>query len=247
MLMGDFTIFPAIDLRQGKVVRLTQGDPARQSIYGNEPAAFARRWLEDGAHWLHVVNLDGAFGEGSSENLDALKAIAAEAARAKQPGKVQFGGGIRSLYEAEEAISLGVDRVVLGTAAVENPALLERALRQFGFERIALALDVHEGEVRVRGWQQGICVDPASLGMRFAGLGGKTAIYTDVSRDGMGTGLNVKAAKQLAEQCQLSVIASGGFDNEKDVRRARLSGLDGVIIGKALYQGRVDLKEILSC
>ncbi len=245
--MGSFTIFPAIDLRRGKVVRLSQGDPSRQVIYGNEPGAFARRWLEEGALWLHVVNLDGSFDEGSIENLEALKTILSEASRANPPGKIQFGGGIRSLDEVDKAFSQGVDRVVLGTAAVEDPDLLEQALGQYGGSRIALAVDVHEGEVLVRGWQQGSRVDPTSLGKRFAGIGGKTAVYTDVSRDGMGTGVNVEAAQRLAERCNLAVIASGGFYSKEDVQHVRLASLAGVIIGKALYQGQVDLKEILSC
>lgn len=245
--MDSFTVYPAIDLRRGQVVRLVQGDPTRQTIYGNEPGAVARRWLDAGATWLHVVNLDGAFGQGDRENQAALRAILAEAGRASPPGKVQFGGGLRSLAELEGAFALGVNRAILGTAAVEDPSCVDQALQKFGGERVALAIDVHQGQVRVRGWQQGSRVDPIALGRWFAGLGGRTAIYTDISRDGLGSGVNVAAARQLAEAGRLAVIASGGVSSKEDVQRVRQAGLDGVIVGRALYQGQVDLKELLSC
>jgi phosphoribosylformimino-5-aminoimidazole carboxamide ribotide isomerase len=247
LLMSSFTIYPAIDLRRGQVVRLVQGDPSRQTIYADEPGAIARRWIEAGAAWLHVVNLDGAFGDSDRENQAALTAILAEATRLSPPGKVQLGGGLRSLADLERAFILGVDRAILGTAAVEDPSFVEQALRQFGAGRLALAIDVHHRQLRVRGWQAGSRIDPTALGVWFARLGGRTAIYTDVSRDGLGRGVNVSAARKLSEASRLEVIASGGVSSQEDVQRVRQAGLQGIIVGRALYQGQVDLRELLSC
>jgi phosphoribosylformimino-5-aminoimidazole carboxamide ribotide isomerase len=247
MLMTSFTIFPAIDLRRGQVVRLIQGDPNRQTIYGNEPGEMARHWFDEGAVWLHVVNLDGALDEVDMENQAALNTIISEARRAVPLRKVQFGGGLRSLAKLERVFVLGADRAILGTAAVEDPVFLELALREFGGDRIALAIDIHNGQVRVHGWQQGSLVDPSTLGKWFMELGGKTAIYTDVSRDGMGSGVNIESARQMAETSGLEVIASGGVSSHEDVQRVRQAGLNGVIVGRALYHGQVDLRKLLLC
>ncbi|MDP2776961.1 MAG: HisA/HisF-related TIM barrel protein, partial [Anaerolineales bacterium] len=178
----SFTIYPAIDLRGGKAVRLKEGDPARMTAYSDEPAEMAKRWLEMGAKWLHVVNLDGAFGEGDTANQQALLSIL-KIANEFNAG-VQFGGGLRSLDATEKVLSLGVSRIVLGTIAVEQPAVFAIALKKLGAEKIAAVIDARDGVVRVRGWQSdgGVSAQDLALQMRAVGL--RTIIFTDVSRDG---------------------------------------------------------------
>jgi phosphoribosylformimino-5-aminoimidazole carboxamide ribotide isomerase len=239
----SFTIFPAIDLRAGRVVRLKEGDPARMTAYSDDPAETARRWLREGASWLHVVNLDGAFGESDHANHSALKLILNVA---KSFGaRVQFGGGLRSLTSVERALDLGVSRVVLGTIAVEQPDLIADVLTRFGAQQIAVGIDARDGLVRVRGWKDnsGISATDLALQMRTAGL--RTVIFTDVCRDGLGSGLNIDATRELAEISRLDVIASGGVHILEDVTAARDAALSGVIIGRALYEGTINLKDAL--
>ena len=204
------------------------------------PAETARRWLGEGASWLHVVNLDGAFGENDHANRSALESILSVA---KSFGaRVQFGGGLRSLSAIERALDLGVSRVVLGTVAVEQPDLIEDTLTRFGEERIAVGIDARDGLVRVRGWKDnsGISAMDLALQMRTAGL--RTVIFTDVRRDGLGSGLNIDATRELAEVSNLDVIASGGVHTLDDVTAARDADLAGVIVGRAIYEGTLDLK-----
>lgn len=240
----SFTIYPAIDLRAGKVVRLKEGDPARMTAYSDDPADTARRWLSAGANWLHVVNLDGAFGESDSANLSALKTILEVAKELN--AKVQFGGGIRSLDAMDAALSLGVYRAILGTIAVENPGLVADALTRFGADHIAVGIDARDGLVRVRGWKDGSGISANDLAVQMRTLGLRTVIYTDVSRDGLGSGLNIPATRQLADVSGLDVIASGGVHTLDDVMAARDAGLAGAIIGRALYEGSVILKDALN-
>jgi phosphoribosylformimino-5-aminoimidazole carboxamide ribotide isomerase len=240
----SFTIYPAIDLRGGKVVRLKEGDPARMTAYSDDPADTARRWLSAGAGWLHVVNLDGAFGERDSANLSALKMILEVVSEFN--AKVQFGGGIRSLDAMDAALSLGVYRAILGTIAVENPGLVADALTRFGADHIAVGIDARDGLVRVRGWKDGSGISANDLAVQMRTLGLRTVIYTDVSRDGLGSGLNIPATRQLADVSGLDVIASGGVHTLDDVMAARDAGLAGAIIGRALYEGSVILKDALN-
>lgn len=233
----SFTIYPAIDLRGGRVVRLKEGDPARLTAYSDDPIGTARRWLEAGATWLHVVNLDGAFGETDESNRAALDSIV------KLGGRIQFGGGIRSLDSIEQAMALDVSRVVLGTIAVEQPDVVSEAIKRFGAKKIAVGIDARDGVVRVRGWKEGTSVSAIELADRMQTLGLRTVIFTDVSRDGLGSGLNIHATRELAELSGLDVIASGGVHTMKDVIAAREANLAGVIIGRALYEGTIDLKE----
>jgi phosphoribosylformimino-5-aminoimidazole carboxamide ribotide isomerase len=232
----SFTIYPAIDLRGGKVVRLKEGDPARMTSYSDDPAETARKWLDMGAQWLHVVNLDGAFGEGDNENRAALESIL------KLGARVQFGGGIRSVADI---LKLGVSRAILGTIAIEQPAIVTDALTRFGAEQIAVGIDARDGLVRTRGWKDnsGVSAIDLALQMRTVGLG--TVIFTDVSRDGLGSGLNIPSTRELAERSGLDVIASGGVHTIEDVRAAKDAGLAGCIIGRALYDGTVDLGKAL--
>ena len=236
---GEWRVYPAIDLRRGRVVRLVQGDPGRETKYADDPLGVARRWKEAGAEWLHVVNLDGAFGERGRENLVALERILMTGLR------VQFGGGLRNLESIRRVLDLGVSRVVVGTAAVENPSLVEAALRALGPERIAVAIDAREGKVRTHGWKETTSMTAMELAGQWAARGVRWLIFTDVSRDGMGSGLNLTVTMQLAQATGLHVIASGGVASLEDVRRAYQAGLSGVIIGRALYEGQVALEDAL--
>jgi phosphoribosylformimino-5-aminoimidazole carboxamide ribotide isomerase len=240
----SFTIYPAIDLRGGKVVRLKQGDPARMTAYSDDPAETARRWLDAGAKWLHVVNLDGAFGENDAANRSALEAILVAA---KSFGaQVQFGGGMRSLDAVGQVLDLGVGRVVLGTIAIEQPEIVANALTRFGAERIAVGIDAREELVCVHGWKNESGKTAKELALQMRSLGLHTVIFTDIARDGLGNGLNISATRELAEASKLNVIASGGVHTLEDVQAARDAKLAGVVIGRALYEGTINLSEALS-
>jgi phosphoribosylformimino-5-aminoimidazole carboxamide ribotide isomerase len=239
--MSEFTLYPAIDLRGGRVVRLAQGDPERETEYSTDPGRVAARWVSAGADWLHVVNLNGALGQGKRENLQSLQEILLAGA------KVQFGGGLREIARVREVFNLGVGRVVFGTAAVEDPELVELAMGEFGADRIALGLDAREGLLRVHGWQQAGGMGALELARQYAGTGVRYAVVTDISRDGMGLGLNLKLAREIQQRAGLKVIASGGVTSLGDVRAAQALGMAGVIIGRALYDGRIRLEEALGC
>lgn len=239
----SFTVYPAIDLRAGKVVRLKEGDPERMTAYSDDPEQTARRWLEAGAHWLHVVNLDGAFGENETANREALRAILRTAADFS--ANVQFGGGIRSLDALEEALNLGVRRVILGTIAAEQPEIVGEAIQIFGSEQIAAGIDARDGLVRIRGWKEDSGLPAVDLALQLKKTGVRTIIFTDIRRDGLGSGLNIDATRALAEAAGLDVIGSGGVHTIEDVTAAREAGLAGTIIGRALYEGTIDLGKAL--
>jgi phosphoribosylformimino-5-aminoimidazole carboxamide ribotide isomerase len=241
--MSTFTIYPAIDLRAGQVVRLKEGDPDRQTKYSDDPAETARHWLEAGAQWLHIVNLDGAFAENDSANQAALRAILD--ATTKFEARVQFGGGIRSIEMVARALDLGASRVVLGTVAVEQPQLVADALKEFGAQKIAVGIDARDGFVRVRGWQSKSGIQAGDLALQMRALGVRTIIFTDISRDGLGSGLNITSTRKLADISGVDVIASGGVHKLDDVIAAREANLAGVIIGRALYEGTIDLEAAL--
>ena len=243
--MDKFTVFPAIDLRQGRVVRLQQGDPARQTEYSDDPAAVARRWLEGGAEWLHLVNLDGAMDEPDSANQRATQAIFLEAQSFGRP--IQFGGGLRTLEQVALVLAAGVERAILGTAAVENPEIVARAVQRFGMEHIAVSLDARQGIVQAHGWLKGSGKEMRAFGQELASLGLKTLIFTNVARDGTGAGVDIASSQALATATGLQVIASGGVNSLEEIRQVRLAGLSGVIIGRALYEGSFSLEEALKC
>jgi phosphoribosylformimino-5-aminoimidazole carboxamide ribotide isomerase len=242
-----FAVFPAIDLRAGKVVRLSQGDPKRQTVYGDDPAEVARQWLAAGAHWLHIVNLDGAFGDQDVKNRKALRAVLEAVAEMDDAARVQFGGGLRSMEDVECAIALGVRRAILGTAAIEAPDLVTEVIARFGAEKIGVGIDVRYNQVHVRGWVQETQVGPITLGKELYAYGLRNVVFTNIAHDGVGSGVDVAAAQRLAEATGLRVVASGGVASLEDVRRVRAAGLSGVIIGRALYEGQIDLKEALEC
>jgi phosphoribosylformimino-5-aminoimidazole carboxamide ribotide isomerase len=245
-------IYPAIDLRGGRVVRLTQGRAEAETVYGDDPAAVARRWAAEGAAWLHVVNLDGAFTTNDERrttinagpNLRALQAILGAVTI-----PVQFGGGLRSLADVAAVFEIGVARVVLGTVAVAQPALVVEAVQRFGAARIAVGIDARDGRAAIHGWQMTSAVPADELGQRMRALGVVRAVYTDVSRDGTLTGINVAATRQLAEMTGLRVIASGGLASLADVEAIRAlepAGVEGLIAGRALYTGAVRLADVLA-
>lgn len=243
--MTSFTIFPAIDLHEGRVVRLMQGDLRRQTIYHHDPAMVARRWLEIGARWVHVVNLDGAFENPDLANRSALEAILAMVRRDFPHRWVQLGGGLRTLQSVQQALEAGVSRVVLGTAAVRSPEWVQQLLALYGPERVAVGLDGREGKIMLRGWSEASDLDVQALAQRFAHMGLRTIIFTDIARDGMKTGINIAVSQALADSTALEVIASGGVRNLEDIRQAKVAGLAGVIVGRALYDGSIRLEEAL--
>ena len=239
----SFVIYPAIDLHAGKVVRLKEGDPARMTAYSDDPKEIAQKWLEAGASWLHVVNLDGAFGESDNANRLALQKILQVAK--EFDAHVQFGGGMRSLDAIEDLLNFGVSRAILGTIAIENADVVADAIRKFGAEQIAAGIDARDGLVRVRGWKDNSGITSIHLALQMRTLGLRTVIFTDVSRDGLGNGLNITSTRVLAEVSGLDVIASGGVHTLEDVLAAKDAKLAGVIIGRALYEGTIDLKKAL--
>jgi phosphoribosylformimino-5-aminoimidazole carboxamide ribotide isomerase len=236
-------IYPAIDLRGGKVVRLKYGDPHQQTTYSDDPIETARRWLEAGASWIHVVNLDGAFGDeaGAAINRSLLQSLMAVGPR------VQFGGGLRSIGDIEAALSRGVARVVVGTLAIEQPNVLREAVERFGADRVVVGLDAQGGRVKTRGWQDDGGSDVITVGQQIRSVGVKLVVHTDIERDGDLSGVNGAASIELARETGLQVIASGGVSSIEDALRLKGAvGIDGVIVGRALYTGAIDLKQLFS-
>ncbi len=233
-------IYPAIDLRGGKVVRLKEGDPTRQTVFSDDPVATAERWRDAGAEWLHVVNLDGAL-EAAESPLSTARALAECGLH------VQMGGGIRSRTAVAAALDAGVSRVVLGTAAIENPVLVEECLVAFGQDAICIALDSRDGLITTRGWTEQTSQTPTAFGQILAGIGVRHALYTDVSRDGLLSGSAVDATVALARDTGLSVVASGGVQSTSEIRAMAASGVvGGAVIGMALYTGLLSLQDALA-
>lgn len=253
--MNSFTIFPAIDLRHGRCVRLRQGDPTAETIFGDDPAAVARQWVEQGATWLHVVNLDGAFAAGHRaltpddrgvlpHNLQRLLEICLAVDL-----PVQYGGGLRTLDDVALALDLGASRVILGTAALQNPELVISALQRFGAARVIVGIDARGGLVATHGWLKTSTVTAQELAQRMAQAGVQHVVYTDIARDGMLAGVDVHGTAALARSSGLAVIASGGVRDLDDIRHllaARTDGVAGVIAGQALYTGALQLPAALA-
>jgi len=232
-------LFPAIDIRHGRVVRLSQGEATRQTVYGEDPLAVAERFAGEGATWIHVVDLDRAFGAG--ENLAVVRRIVALVGRRV---RVQLGGGLRTVELVREGLEQGVSRAVIGTAAAIDPAIVPGAVAALGADRIAVGIDARDGRAAIRGWTETSDLTAEALARRVAGEGVRTVIYTDVARDGMLTGPDLDGALRL-QATGVSVIASGGFAGAGDIRAAREAGLAGAIVGRALYEGRLTLAEAL--
>ncbi len=243
--MNDFTVFPAIDLRDGKVVRLEMGDPTRESVFSDDPAEVARRFLVQGAKWLHVINLDGAFGDEQKARKNELAIRKIVEVTKEFEAKIQVGGGLRSVEVIERLVSMGVGRVILGTLAVNQPESVLDWLQRWGTERIAVSLDLRGGKMQTHGWLQSSEIQPEKWLEGLVRQGVRWVMVTDVERDGMLSGANPKEALRLKIDADLRIVLAGGVSSMADIQAARLIGLAGVIIGRALYTGELSLSEVL--
>ncbi len=236
------TIYPAIDIRGGRAVRLLQGRADQETVYAEQPAGVAGEFKAAGSAWVHVVDLDGAFS-GEPQNLAAVQEIVATGL------KVELGGGMRSRETVERVLSFGVSRVVIGTRAAESERFVGELVQQFG-EKIAVGIDAKDGKVAVKGWVDTTGTGALEMAKRMDGLGVRTIIYTDIGTDGMLTGPNFAAQEAMLNVGNFNVIASGGVSRREDVVKLaelsrRYANLDGVIVGKALYEKRVELPDLL--
>lgn len=234
-------IIPAIDLKEGKCVRLEQGLMDKATVYSDDPATTAKHWESQGAELLHVVDLNGAFA-GVPKNLDAIKSI-----RAAVKMQIEVGGGIRDIATIQTLVSIGIDRIILGTAAIENPSFVQEACIKFP-GKVIVGIDAKEGLVAIKGWAEVTKVKAADLAVQMQNFGVIAIIYTDIKRDGMLSGPNIEATQALAKALNIPVIASGGVHTMKDIENllcVRHSGVSGVITGKAIYSGSLNLREAI--
>ncbi len=233
-------LYPAIDIKDGKCVRLYQGRFDDVTVYGDDPAAMAQKWAAQGAEFLHIVDLDGALAGDSV----SAKAIAAVCAAVDLP--VQTGGGVRTLSDIEKRLSWGVNRVILGTIAVKEPHLVAEAVAQFGAEKIVVGIDAKDGFVATHGWETVSARGAVEFAKQMQDIGVTTIVYTDIATDGTLAGANVAAMQEMAAAVpKIDVIASGGIGSLDDILALNGSGVGGVIVGKALYTGRVDLNDAI--
>jgi phosphoribosylformimino-5-aminoimidazole carboxamide ribotide isomerase len=232
-------LYPAIDIRGGRCVRLIEGDFDRETAYDSDPSVAARRWVEAGADWLHVVDLDGAV-EGKPINREAVAQI-----RASVDVPIQVGGGLRQLTHLEDAFDAGVDRAILGTVALRNPELVISAVARWG-DRIAVALDARDGRLATDGWLGQTDTSAVEVAQRLAQSRVRHFVYTDIRRDGTLSGPNLEGLGELVEKIDADVIASGGIASLEDIEVVAAAGAAGAIIGRALYDGRVDLTEAIT-
>lgn len=233
-------IYPAIDIKDGKCVRLSQGDFGQVTVFSDTPYEIARQFSNAGAKYIHVVDLDGA-KEGQRVNASVIHEIVVHA----DGVPVQLGGGIRNMRDIERALKLGVSHVILGTAAAENPEFLKEAVHIYG-DKIVVGIDAKDGIAATHGWEQVSGILAADLARSMVEMGVKTIIYTDIATDGMLQGPNVAAMKEMAELVPVDVIASGGVSCLGDIEKLRETGVSGAIVGKALYAGKINLKKLLS-
>ncbi len=234
-------ILPAIDLKGGKCVRLLRGDMQAETVYGDDPVAIGRRWVDAGAAYLHVVDLDGAVS-GTPVNTDAIAALCA-----KLPIPVEVGGGVRTLERAGALFAVGADRVIFGTAALETPEIVADACARFA-GRVAVGIDARDGLVAVKGWTETSRVAAVDLARQVAAWGAAWIIYTDINRDGTQQGVNIEQTRALAEAISVPVIASGGIGSLADIEAllpCEEAGVAGVIVGRALYTGAVKLEDAI--
>lgn len=234
-------IMPAIDIRKGKCVMLTQGKVEKETIFSQHPVRTAQQWVSCGAQRLHIVDLDGAFS-GRSVNCDIVQSI-----RKAVQVPIQLGGGIRDMDTLKHIISDGIDYAIIGTAAIKNPAFLKKALNKYG-DRIVVAVDARQGEVTVSGWTDRTHMNVKDVAGDLMKNGVKTILYTDVEKDGMMQGPNWDGIRALCDSVPLAVIASGGFSTIQDIQKLsamNISNVYGVVIGKALYTGDINLKEAI--
>jgi phosphoribosylformimino-5-aminoimidazole carboxamide ribotide isomerase len=233
-------IYPAIDLRGGRVVRLKEGDPNQQKVFSDDPLAMAQRWIDEGAAWIHMVNLDGSFADANNN-----ERILEQAAKLGKP--IQFGGGMRTMADIERALNRGAARVVLGTIAIKNPEIVVEAVKRWGAEKLCVGLDARDGKIATHGWQQTADITPVELGKQMAAIGLRHALFTDVNRDGKLGGGNIDGTINVGRETGLKVIASGGVSTVDDIQRlVRSRYVAGAVIGMALYEGKITLKEALN-
>lgn len=232
-------LYPAIDLKGGQCVRLTQGRFDAAKVYSVDPVQVAEHWKSQGASWLHLVDLDGALA-GYSINEDVIRAIVSETGL-----PAELGGGIRTPETVERMLNLGIKRVIIGTRAAKEPEFMRKMVERFGPEAVAAGVDAKYGQVAVDGWETLSSRTALALCLLMKEMGVRHVIYTDISRDGMLTGPNVEATKELAEKTGLDIIASGGVSSMEDLRRLHEAGIQGAIIGKALYEKRISLSEAI--
>ena len=232
-------IFPAIDIKDKKCVRLTQGDFDKVNVYGEDPSLMAKKWAGYGAEFIHVVNLNGSRDEiGINDETLAKVAKSVDV-------PIQVGGGIRDEKRVKELLDLGINRVIVGTMAIENKELLKELIEKYKAEKIVVSIDAKNGKVATHGWEKVSDIDSVDLCKELEQIGVKTIVYTDISKDGMLEGPNFDIYKELSQKTSLDIIASGGVTSIDDVKRLLDMNMYGAIIGKALYDNRIDLKEVL--
>lgn len=232
-------IFPAIDIKDNKCVRLLQGDFDKVNIYGDDPSVIAKKWEDEGSQFIHIVSLNGARGEGNVNDESIKKIINT----VKIP--IQIGGGIREEERIKELLDLGVNRVIVGSIAVKNKKLLKNLVEKYK-EKIVVSIDAKNGKVAIEGWEEVSSVDSVELCKELEEMGVKTIVYTDISKDGMMIGPNFNIYEKLSKETNLDIIASGGVTTVKDVEKLKDMNLYGAIIGKAIYENKIELKEVLS-
>lgn len=235
-------IFPAIDIRGGKCVRLLKGDFAKETVFSDKPEDMAKKWQAQGAAFLHLVDLDGAL-KGKSQNLATVEKILAAV-----DIPVELGGGIRTMENIDEVLKLGVRRVILGSVAVRSPELVKEACAKYG-DRIVVGIDAKDGIVAVDGWGVSGNIEATALAKEMKKAGVKTIIYTDISRDGTLAGVNVEATAKLARESGVNIVASGGVKSIDDIKALKpyeKDGIEGVIVGKSIYMGTLDLAEAIA-
>lgn len=233
-------LFPAIDIKNGQCVRLRQGSFQDVLVYSDVPLKIAKQWEAAGASFIHIVDLDGAL-VGHSVNDEVIKEIVKEV---KIP--VQVGGGVRTIKDIENKLSLGIDRVIIGTKAVKDPAFIKEAIATFGSKRIVIGIDAKDGMVAIEGWEKVSSYQAVSLAIEMKKLGVKTIVYTDISKDGMLQGPNIGHTKEMVQVTGLNIIASGGVASLKDLEMLEEINVYGAIMGKALYENRIDLKKAVN-
>ncbi len=231
-------IFPAIDLIDGCAVRLFKGDYSQKTVYSTNPVEVAKTFVDAGAEYIHIVDLDGA-RDGSNANIEVVRNIVKESGL-----KAEIGGGIRSAEAIEKYLDLGVMRVILGTAAVTDEDFLKAAVRNYG-EKVAVGVDIKDGKVAIKGWTQVSRLDCFDFCRKLEDLGVKTVICTDISKDGVMSGTNIELYKELSQQFKMDIVASGGVSSLDNVRTLAQMNMYGAILGKALYTGAIDLKEAI--
>jgi phosphoribosylformimino-5-aminoimidazole carboxamide ribotide isomerase len=237
-------LIPAIDLKNGRCVRLLQGEAAAETVYSNDPAAMARSFEDAGAKRLHLVDLDGAF-LGKGANLASIRSILKNISI-----PVQLGGGLRTAENIEQMFEIGVSSVIVGTMAVKNPDVLEDVIQRFSGEKIILGIDARNRKVSIEGWQEGTEIDDVEFALRWKKLGIQRIVFTDIARDGMLSGPNMEALRDFARRTGLKIVASGGISSMDDLEKLKtleVDGVDQVISGKAIYEGKLDLKEVFKC